>query len=446
MTRQAGPQVFQIVSKYLVSPTGSEGSFTTISGAITQAVADGAAAASPKVIVIKPGTYTENITLPDGIALVGLDQKLPVFRSEFDSFHSVIIDGTITFSSGEATINNLKIERTTEKCIIHEGGTLNLSNISYSVSGAGTIHSFEGTTTKSLTMDKCGTSSTSPQCFFSDGANATINIQLNYCSFSCSQSVFSGPDGTVNLRAFDCEFTHDFDVDCNLINWRLQGCRISSSETYALDIGENTSGILDGFNTNFNIAKPAIVRNNSVDFRLTKGVGGDFDINYSDDQRRQAIAYQTYRLPNVVLGNRTGTGTLSNPAGFAHRSNIRGYRKTELIQLTGGTRTTDATPWRFFEIELQSNQGITIFSTISAIRSDFSAYCGGNITGCARRAGAGAVLVGAPVKNVLEDSGGSPTFDIDVSGNLARIMITGIAAQTWNWTGHIQYQLIESQL
>lgn len=445
MTRQAGPQGFQIVSKYLVSPTASEGSFTTISGAITQAVADGAAAASPEVIVIKPGTYTENITLPDGIALVGLDQKLPVFRSEFDSFHSVIIDGTITFSSGEATINNLKIERTTQKCIIHEGGTLNLSNISYSVSGAGIIHSFEGTTTKSLTMDKCGTSSTSPQCFFSDGANATINIQLNYCSFACSQSIFSGPDGTVNLRAFDCEFTHDFDVDCNLINWRLQGCRISTSETYALDLDANTSGILDGYDTNFNIAKPVIVRNNSLSIRLTKGVGVDFDINYADNQNRDAITYQNNNLPNVVLANRTGTGTRTIVAGYAHRSNIQGFRNTELIQLTGGTQTTDATPFRFFEIELQTNQGITIFSTISAMRSDFSAYCGGDITGCARRAGAGAVLVGAPVKNVLEDSGGSPTFDIDVSGNLVRIMLTGIAAQTWNWTGNIQYQLIENE-
>lgn len=88
--RQIGAQSNAITSQYLVSANPADGYYTTITAAINQAVADGATA----VILVKPGTYTENITLADNIVIqaTGLSQNDPL----------VTIQGTVT-ATGNVT-------------------------------------------------------------------------------------------------------------------------------------------------------------------------------------------------------------------------------------------------------------------------------------------------------------------------------------------------------
>jgi len=88
--RQIGAQSSAITSQYLVSSNAADGYYTTITAAINQAVADNATA----VILVKPGTYTENITLADNIVIqaTGLSQNDPF----------VTIQGTVT-ASGSIT-------------------------------------------------------------------------------------------------------------------------------------------------------------------------------------------------------------------------------------------------------------------------------------------------------------------------------------------------------
>jgi len=78
---------------------GSKGTFTTIQAAITQAVADSYAGD----IFIRPGTYTENLTLAAGVNLVA---QVP------DSDNpQVIILGTCTFTgAGVVSIANIEFE------------------------------------------------------------------------------------------------------------------------------------------------------------------------------------------------------------------------------------------------------------------------------------------------------------------------------------------------
>lgn len=82
--RQIGAQSQAITSQYLVSQNALDGYFTSIQAAIDQAVADGNTA----VILVKPGTYSENIQLVDNITIQasGLCQNDPI----------VTIQGTIT--------------------------------------------------------------------------------------------------------------------------------------------------------------------------------------------------------------------------------------------------------------------------------------------------------------------------------------------------------------
>jgi hypothetical protein len=71
-----GTSTLTIVSTYysltpFIVGTDNHAEYATIQSAITAATAAGASSSSPANVYIKPGTYTENITLADGVNLVG---------------------------------------------------------------------------------------------------------------------------------------------------------------------------------------------------------------------------------------------------------------------------------------------------------------------------------------------------------------------------------------
>lgn len=99
-------------ASYLVDADGFA-PYTTISAAITAAVTDGASSTSQKNIVIKPGTYTGNFSVPDGINLIAWDQtvtqKILTPTSTLRNC-SVKIVGSITVSSASAQVKFIGIE------------------------------------------------------------------------------------------------------------------------------------------------------------------------------------------------------------------------------------------------------------------------------------------------------------------------------------------------
>lgn len=103
MTRQIGPQRNAIVSRYLVAPLAADGYYTTIAAAITQAVADGATGASPVEIVIKPGTFTENLTLYPGVNLVA-------YSGLGDSLSCTIVGKMTANFSGSCTVTGIRLQ------------------------------------------------------------------------------------------------------------------------------------------------------------------------------------------------------------------------------------------------------------------------------------------------------------------------------------------------
>lgn len=105
-------------------------------------------------------------------------------------------------------------------------------------------------------------------------------------------------------------------------------------------------------------------------------------------------------------------------------------------------QTTDATPTTLKSIAVAVNTAITVYADVVAAKSDYSAAIGGNIVGTARRAGGALTLVGSPIANINEDSGGSPTFDLVVSGNDFILQVTGEAATTYNWVGLINQVVV----
>lgn len=132
------------LSPYIVGTTGSS-DYATIAAAIAQAVIDGASATNEKNIYVKPGVYTEDITISDGINVMGMmpyqsqdNYSSSAFPS--NSFPSVRLTGTVTHSAGDGRICNIWIKPAADTNLFEldaPGGVLVVQGCRLSPTGTG---------------------------------------------------------------------------------------------------------------------------------------------------------------------------------------------------------------------------------------------------------------------------------------------------------------------
>lgn len=114
MVQQISTNTFG-TAKWIVSPTLSNGTHTTIAGAL-------ASAASGDTIFIRPGTYTENITLVAGVNLAAYvgDGATP----------NVTIVGKCSFSSaGTVSISGIRLQTNSDFCLAVTGSAASIVNL-----------------------------------------------------------------------------------------------------------------------------------------------------------------------------------------------------------------------------------------------------------------------------------------------------------------------------
>lgn len=135
-----------------------------------------------------------------------------------------------------------------------------------------------------------------------------------------------------------------------------------------------------------------------------------------------------------VLGG-TGIVTTGNPGTSTLTiATVADGFETVTVQTVGAV-TGD-----LFTFTVGEDESINIFANVVGAVSDYSASLVGTVNGGARRVAAGATaLIGSPIASFNEDSGGAPLLDIVVSGNDVIVQVTGVAAETWNWRGLIQF-------
>lgn len=120
----------------------------------------------------------------------------------------------------------------------------------------------------------------------------------------------------------------------------------------------------------------------------------------------------------TVTNTAANTLTITNPAGVEYT-----------------IQTLDATVTSIRSIPIAVNSAITVTATVVGARDDFSASLWGEVIFGARRDAGAAVAVQIPINTAIgEDSTGAATITADVNGNNLRILVTGVVAQTWNWT------------
>lgn len=104
--------------------------------------------------------------------------------------------------------------------------------------------------------------------------------------------------------------------------------------------------------------------------------------------------------------------------------------------------TTDATQTTLASIAVAEASLLTLTGTFSGVKDDYSAAISGTFVAGVRRATAGsAILVGVTVTS-NEDHAGTPALTVDANSNNARVRVTGIAAENWNW--EVKYKTLIS--
>jgi hypothetical protein len=102
-------------AKWIVDPTPGHGTHTTIATALVDA-------SSGDTIFIRPGTYTENLTLKTGVNIVAW--------SGDDEESNVIISGKATYTgSGTVTIANIRLQTNSDFFLVVSGSSASIVNL-----------------------------------------------------------------------------------------------------------------------------------------------------------------------------------------------------------------------------------------------------------------------------------------------------------------------------
>src|SRR5580692_6093245 len=133
-------------SRWYVSSTLVDGcTHTSIASAI-------ASASAGDDVFIKPGTYTENVTLKTGVNLVG-------FKGDDVTGHAIIL-GTCTYSGG---------------------GSVSLSNLELKTNSASAL-TFSGSTLGTVYLNECFINALNNTAINFSNSNGSSVLNLNYCT------------------------------------------------------------------------------------------------------------------------------------------------------------------------------------------------------------------------------------------------------------------------
>jgi len=267
--------------KFIVSASAAEGTHTTIAAALTSA-------SSGDTIFLRPGTYTENLTLKAGVNIVA---------NEVDAYTpNVTIVGTCTFTAaGTVSMSGIRLQTNSAFALAVTGSAASVVNL-YNC-----FLNFTNNTGISLTSSSA---SSQIAVFYSRGNLGTTgiayfahsgsgNITFLYCNpmgnsgGSTTQNTISG-SGTFNIdNSFLGSPLSYTSTSSGSVNW-------TSLDTVSLNVTAltiNTSGTITSEYSKFvsGTATPCVVtagsftvRNASLESSNATNASGAGSINYSN--------------------------------------------------------------------------------------------------------------------------------------------------------------------
>jgi len=445
--QSAAGGTYYSLTPYIVG-SDAHSQYSTIQTAIDQAVIDGASNTVLKVIYIKPGIYTENLTVPAGIVLYGTSAANPFSANQT---MPVILVGHILFDNSAADIQNAQV--------------LNMeisSAASYCVHFTTPVSSFAGIVFTNVLFNAA---------YFFNTQSFSISVQLYACYLNITSNLSATASAGISyIEGWDCivilptiTISGSYSFDLTFLK-----CHITSSLG---GVTGTTSGVLS---VNFEaehdrsyslgISNPIDVVCSQfyftaigLDLFLAGGVTispvgtntlflQDCFINPVDGQTFISDIFTTFgssttilnteiqdALPDVI--NKYGSYNLSGtPVAFNY---------SEVCEVQSYVQTTNATVTTIASIPIKANQSIIVSGTVIGQNSTFTDTTSSLILATAHNTAGTVATVGVPVVTPLSTSTGLVT--ISVSGANLLIRVTGILATTYNWTCNLTYQGIINQ-
>jgi len=169
MASQILPSNTFTTAKWIVSATASDGTHTTIGAALTSS-------SSGDTIFIRPGTYTENLTLVAGVNLTAFGSD-----SSLNATGKVIISGTCTLTTaGTVTISGIQLQTNSAALLAVTGSVasvVNLNNCYLNCTNNTGITYSSSSATSIINIYNCeGNLGTTGISYFSHSSAGTLNI------------------------------------------------------------------------------------------------------------------------------------------------------------------------------------------------------------------------------------------------------------------------------
>jgi hypothetical protein len=418
------------LSPYIVGATESD--FTTIQAAIDQAVTDGASKTNQKNVYVKPGTYNENISLFDGINVLGFDpypsEDYPGIQFPNNGFLSAVLTGTVTHSSGDSKIYNIYIkpgDGFNAFNLSAIGGLLFIRGCRFDLPTTSILLNFSNADT--VVISDCISASGFGQfltCTSTDIASVAI-----FSSEILSMTTSTLPMGGASIQLSNSYLYASIDASNASIFYfqAYDSQHWPNGSDPLIQIGASTNSFITYVGSQF--ASP---ENNA------------FIIPNSDTPVRLVNSWNISGGNNVSGGGIAFKNFITGPSGesILVKNISAGFNGTDYIFTQGGLQTSDDSTQLLASMVLNTNESITLMGNVVGAQSDHSNAVGGDFTVTARRSSGDITLIGSPIVNVRSSSTATFTVDVDTTTQSARVLVTGVAATVYNWVATLQYQKI----
>lgn len=339
------------MANYIVDPSSTKAGYSTIASALS-------AASSGDTIGIKPGTYTENLTLKAGVDLVSLPGE--------GNTGQVTIQGKCSASfAGSCCISGIRLQTNSDYCLEVTGSSatvITLDNCFIDAADNSAINSSSTSSSFLLTLTNCrgdiGTTGVNyfaivagniriRHCTFKNSGGSTTASTLGAGSTAGNLSILNSllinsitTDGTSSIGAMNCDFFGSIHTLGGTSSSHVaMGCRY---ENTSIPLVVNTSGKL-------------VIHNCMIDSGGAHGIDGTGVIEYAGLTFKNAssINVSTQNIHKIgPNGEYSGTSHLLVPSGTTAQQpgspvngmirynstdgNLEGYSGGAWVDLTGG--------------------------------------------------------------------------------------------------------------
>jgi len=415
---------------YVVDSIAGSAPYQTI-----QAATDAAFAAGGGLVLIRPGTYTENLSLKAGVHYRGVSANVDEFLVMIVGTHALPDSGKMTFTRLNFT-GATAIFTHSGTTTVYTGGDTNnffLTNGGYIFD----INVFNAP--GAIGLDNCGDLSTASDSgslrvnsgtgvFYSInsqlGAGTSIPMSLGCTAYLSLSDIYCPVEFTAGTGSFVEHCDHRGKVTFSgSTSGTFTNSRIYSSTAQALLL--NSSG-------NWDVAGNVISTSNATAIGGTGAgttyFGGNTFIGSSSIASSANISYS---------GVTTETGNLYSQTQSLDRGE-------QTLKKTTTAQTSDSTLQTIAAIALAIEPTAYQLSVkVSAFEPAAHGSLGCSIEGLVRTTGVSATLIGTPDKIINRDAA-IATSDVNliVSGNNAIIQAKGVTAKTINWRVTYEYTAI----